>query len=158
MARILRSLAPLFLSALSLPGCGHSSSAACVPGPQTINGVQTRQFCGPARATASINGQQESWAGGTCFMTAGEAGVDIGRVIIDPTNSPQGRQLQQRYDYFGAAAAATSDGTYPGTLTADFHGQETFANGDITFTHHLQAGTFTGHTYASTQITAVWTC
>jgi hypothetical protein len=159
MARILCSLLAFILSMLPLSSCGDTSSAACTPGPQIIDGVQTRQFCGPATASATVGGQSEAWSSGSCFMTAGEDGVDIGRIIIDPTSSPQGRQLEQRYNYFGAAAAATTDGTYSGTLNADYHGQDVTANGTVTLAHHLQSGNFTGQTLTgNTQVTAEWAC
>ena len=125
----------------------------CTPGVSVISGVTTQQYCGKANAQATVAGEHQEWSGGACFAQAGLAGVNIGRHITDPTNSSAVQILKKQYDYFGAQAHATTDGSYGGTITGVYHGAQFSATGTISFTNSLRAGSFTGGA-----ITATWTC
>lgn len=136
-----------------------SSTAGCTPGNVTVNGISTEVFCGPAKAQAQFQGQMFMWSNGSCFNEMGNVGVNIGHEVLDPTNSAAGNQLKKQFDYFGAEAQATKDGTYQGLLAGYFHGQDITSQGTITLSNNLQAGSFTGKTILGSQsVTASWTC
>ena len=135
-----------------------ASTGDCMAQNVTVNGISTELFCGPAKATATYQGQTFTWSKGACFNQQGMIGVNIGHEVLD-ASSDAGKTLKQQYDYFGANATATAGGTYDGFIAGYFHGQDITGSGTITLASDLKSGTFTGKTIiGSTAVTASWTC
>jgi hypothetical protein len=140
-------------------GSTGTSAVGCVAEVREINGVNTRSFCGPATATATVGGQQWSWTQGQCFNESGMVGVNIGRVILGTDVTAQ--QLKKQYDYFGVTVQASKDGTYPGTAIAgEYHGQDlTIVSGSVTLSSNLSKGSFTGDLFSGGgHVTGSWSC
>src|SRR5690348_13779952 len=91
-------LSVLVALAAMLTGCGGSSTAGtststnnggnggqtagCVAGVKEINGVNTRQFCGPAKAQGTAGSQSLSFSDGDCQVISGQFTVNIGRIVL----------------------------------------------------------------------------
>ena len=126
---------------------GSTPAGACVPGTNVVNGVNTIKFCGTATGKVAISGQTYTFSEGACFNTQGQVGVNIGHEVLDPTNGDVGNALKKQYDYLGALAQATKDGTYDHATIAGYaHGIDFTAVGTLTLSNNLQAGSFTGTT------------
>jgi hypothetical protein len=134
---------------------GPAASEACTSGVRTVNGVQARVFCGPARATAFVNGKRYAFANGECELRGKYVAVNIGTVMLGAGKGPA-------LSYFGllmgkhpaappAEPAVAKDGTYRGGLVtmtarglaagASLYGAP---NLKITLRNNRRAGSFSG--------------
>jgi hypothetical protein len=129
-----------------------------VAGVKAINGVNTRQFCGPAKAQATANGQSLSWSNGECTTTAGAFTLNIGRVILGSDAAAQ--ELKKQYDYIGITLQATQDGTYSKAVIAfDYQGQAyALINNTLTLSGGLKQGTFNGSDLHGVTASGSFTC
>jgi hypothetical protein len=158
----------LFTLLLALAGCGGSTtggtgastgtSAGCVAGTQEINSVNTRQFCGPAKAQATANGQTMDWSDGECSTTGGAVSVNIGRIILGSNDAA--KELKKQYDYFGITLQATQDGTYSKAVIAfDYQGQSyALITNTLTLSGGLKQGSFTGADLKGVSVSGSFTC
>ncbi|HEY7020590.1 MAG TPA: hypothetical protein VH349_05695 [Ktedonobacterales bacterium] len=154
--------------AIALAGCGGSTtggtgattgtSSGCVAGTQEINGVNTRQFCGPAKAQATANGQTMNWSNGECATTGGAFSVNIGRIILGSNDAA--KELKKQYDYFGITLQATSDGTYDkAVISMDYQGQSyALITNTLTLSGGMKQGTFTGNDLKGVSVSGSFTC
>ncbi len=94
---------------------------ACTPGVRNVNGVLSRVFCGPARASVKLGGRTLVFTNGACERTARYFDVNIGIVTLGQTSKP-------RPAYFGIVVgrvpgappgvpAAGKDGVYTAGVT-----------------------------------------
>jgi hypothetical protein len=158
---------------MALAGCGGSAAggagtgagtstgshqAGCVAGVKEINGVNTRQFCGPATARATANGQTLSWSNGECTTTGEAFSVNIGRVILG--SDAAAKELKKQYDYFGITLQATQDGTYSKAVIAfDYQGQSyALITNTLTLSGGLKQGSFTGADVKGVSVSGSFTC
>jgi hypothetical protein len=129
-----------------------------VAGTQEINGVNTRQFCGPAKAQATANGQTMNWSNGECATTGGAFSVNIGRIILGSNDAA--KELKKQYDYFGITLQATSDGTYDkAVISMDYQGQSyALITNTLTLSGGMKQGTFTGNDLKGVSVSGSFTC
>jgi hypothetical protein len=163
-----RMLGLLFTLLLALAGCGGSTtggtaastgtSVGCVAGTQEINSVNTRQFCGPAKAQATANGQTMDWSDGECSTTGGAFSVNLGRIILGSNDAA--KELKKQYDYFGITLQATQDGTYSKAVIAfDYQGQSyALITNTLTLSGGLKQGSFTGADLKGVSVSGSFTC
>jgi hypothetical protein len=157
------------IGVLALAGCGGSttggtgattggSQTGCAAGTQEINGVNTRQFCGPAKAQATANGQTMNWSNGECSTTGGAFSVNIGRIILGSNDAA--KELKKKYDYFGITLQATSDGTYDkAVISMDYQGQSyALITSSLTLSGGMKQGTFTGSDLKGVSVSGSFTC
>ena len=123
--------------------------ATCGPGVKTIAGLQARVFCGPAKATLTINGRPLTIRNGVCERHRTYFLVNIGTAV------PGGRG-RPRIPYFGlimgrspayAEPPVTKPGTYRrGTITITGRGLQVDLHDEadlrITLGEGLRSGTF----------------
>lgn len=158
----------LFTLLLALAGCGGSTtggtrastgtSAGCVAGTTEINSVNTRQFCGPAKAQATANGQTMDWSDGECSTTGSAFSVNIGRIILGSNDTA--KELKKQYDYFGITLQATQDGTYNKAVIAfDYQGQSyALITNTLTLSGGLKQGSFTGADLKGVSVSGSFSC
>jgi hypothetical protein len=156
------------IGALALAGCGGSTtggtgastgtSSGCVAGTEEINGVNTRQFCGSAKAQATANGQTMNWSNGECATTGGAFSVNIGRIILGSNDAA--KELKKKYDYFGITLQATSDGAYDkAVISMDYQGQVyALITSSLTLSGGMKQGTFTGSDLKGISVSGSFTC
>jgi len=129
-----------------------------VAGTQEINGVNTRQFCGPAKAQATTNGQTMNWSNGECSTTGGAFSVNIGRIILGTSDAA--KELKKQYDYFGITLQATNDGTYDkAVISMDYQGQSyALISSSLTLSDGMKLGTFTGNDLKGVSVNGSFSC
>jgi hypothetical protein len=168
-------LALIAAVAMSLAGCGGSptggtgtstatstsgSQTGCVAGLQEINGVNSRQFCGPAKAQATVNGQSLSWSNGECVTNSSASAftVNIGRVILG--SDATATALKKQYDYFGITVRATQDGAYSNNVIAFGYQGQSYAliTNTLTLSGGLKQGTFNGSDLHGVTASGSFTC
>jgi hypothetical protein len=139
---------------------GSNQTPGCVAGVSTINGITTRNFCGPAKATATVNGQIWSFSGGVCEQDATVGwGLNIGRVILGTDSAAA--SLKKQYDYFGVAVTDTvKDGTMTDIIvTGEYKGQSfSLINDSVTFSNGVTQGTFTGKDIQGGDVSGSFSC
>jgi hypothetical protein len=157
---------------MALAGCGGSTTGGtgtsgnttasnqtgCVAGVKEINGVNTRQFCGPATAQATATGQSLTWSNGECSTTGGAFSINIGRIILG--SDAAAKELKKQYDYFGITVQATQDGTYSKAVIAfDYQGQSyALITNTLTLSGGLKQGAFTGADLKGVLVSGSFTC
>lgn len=124
--------------------------AACEPGPRVIHGFQARVFCGPARATVTVNGKTVTVKNGVCERYPTYFLVNIGTAVTGiGKNRP-------KLPYFGllmgrspayVEPAVTKPGNYrKGTITFNGSGIQVDLHNEpdlrITLAPGLRSGTF----------------
>ena len=146
-------------SSTASSGGAGTSGTNCTTSNQVINGISTEIFCGPAIGHVTVGGQSYTITNGACFNQMGLAGVNIGHEVLGATSSAA-QALRAQYDYLGAEAQATKDGTYPNSIFSGNHLSVDFTStGTITLSNNLQAGSFTGAAISGGQhVTGSWTC
>jgi hypothetical protein len=129
-----------------------------VAGLQQINGVTTRQFCGPATAQATVNGQALRWSNGECVTTSSAFTVTIGKVVLG--SDATATALKTQYDYFGVTVRGTTDGTYNQAIIAFGYEGQAYAiiNNTDTVSGGLKQGTFSGSDLKGVSISGSFTC
>jgi len=125
--------------------------ATCTPGTKAIAGVPARTFCGPAKATVTLNGKTVSYKGGSCSTSIGLFSVNIGTVVLGPVkNAPE---------YFGVTATAKPRSQARQTIALVHAAGHHAVIGSVTLKPGLKSGTFTGKEFgAKTSISGTFTC
>lgn len=168
-------LSVLIALAAMLTGCGGSSTggtststnnggnnggqtSGCVAGVKEINGVNTRQFCGPAKAQGTAGAQSISFSDGDCQVISGQFTLNIGRIVLGITDAAQ--QLKKQYNYFGITLSATKDGTYKNAAIAFDYGGTGYAltSNTLVLSDNLTKGTFTGSDRVHGDASGSFTC
>jgi hypothetical protein len=136
------------------------NSAGCVQGgvAKDVNGVQTKEFCGPAKATIMVGGQTLTIAGGECEASGSSFVVNIGTF--------NGEKLNPREDYFGIYIETSdnspmTEGPHTGGMLAGNVGSTDFTmgtSGTITLKNGLSAGDFAGKAFGGGDITGSFSC
>ncbi|HEV8190882.1 MAG TPA: hypothetical protein VGP82_05290 [Ktedonobacterales bacterium] len=157
-----------------LAGCGGSSTGGastsggtstsggqttgCVAGVKEINGVNTRQFCGSAKAQATAGSQMLSWSDGDCQKVNGTFTVNIGRIVLGIDDAA--KALKKQYDYFGITLEATKDGTYKNAALAFDYKGEGYAliSNTLTLSGNLTKGTFSGRDLTNGAVSGSFNC
>ena len=125
--------------------------AACTPGVKTIAGTSARTFCGPARATVTVNGKTISYRGGACSTSIGLFSLNIGTVVLGTVkNAPE---------YLGVTAGAKAGKQARQTIAVVHAGARRAVIGTVTLKAGLKGGTFTGKAFGSSAvISGSFTC
>ena len=101
--------------------------AACEPGPRVIHGFQARVFCGPARATVTVNGKTVTVKNGVCERYPTYFLVNIGTSVTGiGKNRPKlpyfgllmGRSPRSTWSLPSRSRATTARGRSPSTAPA----------------------------------------
>jgi hypothetical protein len=123
----------------------------CTPGTKTIAGTSARTFCGPARATVTLNGKTVSYKGGSCSTSIGLFSVNIGTVVLgNVKNAPE---------YFGVTATAKPGSHTRQTIAVVHAGATRSVVGTVTLKPGLKGGTFTGRAFGSkATVSGSFTC
>ncbi len=139
-------------------GNGGSQTSGCVAEVKEINGVNTRQFCGPAKAQGTADGQSISFSNGDCQVVSGMFTVNIGRIVLGISDAAQ--ELKKQYNYFGITLSATKDGTYKNAAIAFDYGGKGYAltSNTLVLSDNLTKGTFTGKDLANGTASGSFTC
>ncbi len=138
---------------------------ACTPGTRNVNGVLSRVFCGPAKATAKVGGKTLAFRNGVCERRAAYWDVNIGIVTLGQTSKP-------KPDYFGITVgrfpgagggvpAAGKDGVYKtGVVLALVSGGKGLAvvRATVTLQGGRTRGTFTGRTLTGALVSGSFRC
>jgi hypothetical protein len=126
-------------------------SATCTAGTKTIAGTSARTFCGPARATVTLNGKKVSYRGGNCSTSIGLFSVNIGTVVLGTVkNAPE---------YFGVTATAKPGSHTRQTIAVVHAGATRAVIGTVTLTAGLKGGIFSGKAFGSkATISGSFTC
>jgi hypothetical protein len=145
-------------TATSSAGSSSTTNSGCTAGVVQVNGVTTRKFCGPAKATVIVGGQTFNLSGGECFNTSGLVGVNIGQVVLGETDAA--KALKKQLTYLGIEVQASNDGTYPNAILSGYTSGVDFTGiGTLTLSNNLRAGAFSGKTILSKQdFTGTYTC
>ena len=125
--------------------------ATCTPGTKKIGGAPARTFCGPAKATVTLNGKTVSYKGGICSTSIGLFTVNIGTVVLGTVkNAPE---------YFGVTAKAKPGSQSRQTIAVVHAGSSRAVIGTVTLKAGLKGGTFTGKAFGSKAvISGSFTC
>jgi hypothetical protein len=125
--------------------------ATCTPGTKTISGASARTFCGPARATVTLNGKTVSYRGGSCSTSIGLFSVNIGTVVLGTVkNAPE---------YFGVTAKARPGSHSRQTIAVVHAGSTRAVIGTVTLKPGLKGGTFSGKAFGlKTVISGSFSC
>lgn len=145
--------ASLVFLCTALAGLAGLSTAAegkkkCKPGVHTFSGsTKARTFCGPARATAIVDGNKFTFKGGACQRAKKYVTLNIGTVVLGSTSKP-------RPEYMGITVGQTpaggkpapKDGTYDDAVVSFVHKHKGYpiGNASVTLTNGRTRGTFTG--------------
>lgn len=166
-------LSMLIALAAMLTGCGGSSAAGtstnnggngggqaagCVAVVKEINGVNTRQFCGSAKAQGTAGGQSISFSDGDCQVVSGQFTLNIGRIVLGITDAAQ--ELKKQYNYFGVTLSTTKDGTFKNASIAFDYGGTGYAltSNTLVLSDNLTKGTFTGSDRVHGDASGSFTC
>ena len=125
--------------------------ATCTPGTKTIAGTSARTFCGPAKATVTLNGKTVSYKGGICSTSIGLFSVNIGTVVLGTVkNAPE---------YFGVTAKAKPGSQSRQTIAIVHTGASRGVIGTVTLKPGLRGGSFSGKAFGSkATISGSFTC
>jgi hypothetical protein len=143
--------AVVLATALACGARAAGNGATCTPGTKTIAGAAARTFCGPSKATVTMNGKTVSYKGGICSTSIGLFSVNIGTVVLGTVkNAPE---------YFGVTAKAKSGSQARQTIAVVHAGARHAVIGTVTLKPGLKSGTFTGKEFGSkTTISGTFTC
>jgi hypothetical protein len=142
----------LVASVLASAAPAGANAATCTPGVKTIAGASARTFCGPAKATVTLNGKTVSYKGGICSTSIGLFSINVGTVVVGTTmpNAPE---------YFGVAAKAKPGKQARQTISVVHAGATRGIIGTVTLTAGLNGGTFAGKVFGSSAgISGSFTC
>jgi hypothetical protein len=143
--------AVVLATALACSARAAGNVATCTPGTKTIGGASARTFCGPARATVTLNGKTVSYRGGSCSTSIGLFSVNIGTVVLGTVkNAPE---------YFGVTAKAKAGSQSRQTIAVVHAGSTRAVIGTVTLKPGLKGGTFSGKAFGSkTVISGSFSC
>lgn len=131
----------LLTTALARAAQAAGKAATCTPGTKTIGGASARTFCGPAKATVTLNGKTVSYNGGTCSTSIGLFSLNIGTVVLGTVkNAPE---------YVGVTAKAKAGSQSRQTIAVVHAGATRAVIGTVTLKPGLKGGTFTGKAFGS---------
>jgi len=148
---IVLAAAVLGTSVLGSSARASGNVATCTPGVKTITGASARTFCGPARATVTLNGKTISYRGGVCSTSIGLFSLNIGTVVLGTVkNAPE---------YLGVTAKAKAGTQSRQTVAVVHAGASRAIIGTVTLKPGLKSGTFTGKAFGSkATISGSFTC
>jgi hypothetical protein len=143
--------AAIFAFALASTARAGGNVAACVEGVGTVSGTPARTFCGPAKASVTLNGKRVSFTGGSCATSIGLFSVNVGTVVLGNVKSPP--------EYFGLTANAKTGTQTRQTIAAVHAGAKRAVIGTVTLKPGLRGGTFAGKAFGSNaSIAGSFTC
>jgi hypothetical protein len=136
--------AAVLATAFACTARAGAAAATCTPGTKTIGGAGARTFCGPAKATVTLNGKTVSYRGGSCSTSIGLFTVNIGTVVLGTVkNAPE---------YFGVTATAKPGSHARQTIAVVHAGSSRAVIGTVTLKPGLKGGTFTGRAFGSKSV------
>ena len=143
--------AVVLAAALACSATAAGNVTACTPGAKTIGGTSARTFCGPARATVTLNGKTVSYRGGSCSTSIGLFSLNIGTVVLGTVkNAPE---------YLGVTANAKPGSHSRQTIAVVHAGSTRALIGTVTLKPGLRGGTFSGKALGSkTVISGSFSC
>lgn len=137
---------------------------SCTEGMTTVNGIAARVFCGPATASATIDGKAAKFKQGMCAKTSKYFSLNIGTVVLGVSKKP-------KPDYFGltvgrvpgdtTSPAAGHDGTYAKgiVLALDYKGTGyAVTKATVKLSANRTTGTFSGTTLLNQSVKGSFHC